>query len=317
VIIEMDVFITGGTGVVGRAVIDLLADHGHGVTVLSRRATGLEGLPSTVPLEVGDPRQAGSWQRTLAQHDGVINLAGASIFRRWSAKGKRLITESRMLTTRNVVHASTGGQAKVKVLLSVSGIGYYGHCGNEILLESSPQGTGFLAELAAGWEAAANRATDSGLRVVNCRLAHVLARKGGMLAKLVPVFQWGMGSPWGRGTQWFSWIHEQDLARVLVFLMETDHLRGPVNCAAPHPVTNAQMVMILRDVLHRPRLLPHVPGPLLRLALGEFADVFLEGQRVSPSRLLEAGFTFEFPNLREAFEDLRGGGGKTRCPTPE
>lgn len=297
-------FLTGGTGLVGHRLARELINRSYRVTVLTRTLPQPGTLPGEVSFVVGDPSQPGEWQQRVAEHDTVINLAGASIFRRWTRKGKQTIATSRLLSTENLVRALAPRVGKETVLLSASGVGYYGHRGDEILWEDSPPGSTFLSHLATGWEAVAHRASDYGVRVVPCRLGHVLARDGGVLGKLVPLFKLGLGSPWGGGKQWFSWIHEADLCNIFVFLMEHREIPGSINCTAPEPVRNSEMVQVLAEVLHRPTPLPTLPRFFLKSVLGEFSSVFVDGQRVLPKRLLSRGFEFEFPDLRSAFRDL-------------
>jgi uncharacterized protein (TIGR01777 family) len=300
----MKVFITGGTGLVGQTVTGALLDHGHEVTVLTRSLrSGPPDSRGCIFVE-GDPRTAGAWQEKVAGHHAVINLAGASIFRRWTRSNKRAIRESRIETTRNVVDALAVQEEKETVLISASGAGYYGFREEEWLREDASPGHDFLAVLSQDWEREAQRAEQLGARVVLCRLGVVLGKHGGALKKMVPAFRAGMGSPLARGDQWFSWIHENDLARIFLFLLDREDVAGPVNCTAPHPVRNREMTKTLGRVLRRPTFLPSVPGPLLKLALGEFAQVFSEGQCVVPARLLGLGFDFRFPTLGQALHDL-------------
>jgi uncharacterized protein (TIGR01777 family) len=284
----MDVFLTGGTGLVGRRLARALINRGYRVTVLTRTPPQPGNLPGGVTFVVGDPSEPGEWQQRVVEHHTVINLAGASIFRRWTRKGKHTISNSRLLSTENLVGA-LAPRAKETVLLSASGVGYYGHRGDEILGENSPSGSTFLSHLAMGWEAAAHRASDHEVRVVLCRLGHVLARDGGVLRKLVPLFKLGLGSPWGSGRQWFSWIHEADLCNIFLFLMEHREISGPINCTSPEPVRNREMVQVLAEVLHRPTPLPTLPRFFLKSVLGEFSSVFVDGQRVLPKSLVSSG----------------------------
>jgi uncharacterized protein (TIGR01777 family) len=300
----MKVFITGGTGFVGKTVADTLLDQGHEVTVLTRSAGAVPPSSRRLVYEEGDPRVAGAWQEEVARHDSVINLAGASIFCRWTRANKAAIRESRVETTRNVVDALAPRSGKETVLISASGAGYYGFREEEGIGEDASPGHDFLAMLSQDWEAEATKAEQIGARVVLCRLGVVLGKQGGALKKMAPAFRAGLGSPFAGGDQWFSWIHERDLSSIFLFLLNRDDVAGPVNCTAPHPVRNREMTRTLGQVLRRPTFLPPVPGSLLKLTLGEFAQVFLEGQCVVPSKLLDLGFAFEFPTLNEALDDL-------------
>lgn len=300
----MRVFMTGGTGFVGGYMSGKLAAAGHEVTILSRSKPRRAQAPERIHFTQGDPMAPGPWQETLAGHDVVLNLAGASIFTRWTDEAKRMLVDSRILTTRHVVDALSRIDPK-PLLISCSAVGYYGgHEDDAILDESSPPGDDFLARLGVAWEAEAQRAEQSGARVVITRFGIVLGKGGGALAQMVPAFKFALGSPLGSGLQWFSWIHMEDLYRIVRFAIDQQGLSGPINCTAPNPVRNRELVQTLARALHRWAFLPAVPGFAMKLFVGEMADVVLKGQRVAPRRLLEAGFRFKFPTLREALENL-------------
>ena len=302
----MDIFVTGGSGFVGAALCQGLRDQGHQVTVLTRSARAAAALPAGVGACLGDPTQPGAWQNEAARHQGFVNLAGASIFNRWSDDYKRLILDSRIKTTRHLVQAIGLRQAGDRaVLVSASAVGYYGFRGDEELDESSPPGEDFLASVCRAWEDEAMAAEGYGARVVRARFGIVLGDGGGALEKMLPLFRAGLGGPLGSGRQWFSWIHRRDLAAALLFCLADPNLAGPVNCAAPGPVTNRALAKALGRALGRPAFLP-APGFAIRLALGEFGSVLLEGQRVLPRALLAAGFAFALPSLEAALADLLG-----------
>ena len=308
----MRVFITGGTGFVGRALGRALGEAGHRVTVLTRSARAAQGLPPGVEIIEGDPTRPGPWQEALAGHQGIVNLAGASIFGRWTRRYREEILASRVLTTRHLVQALAGRPAgEDTVLVSASAVGYYGFCGHRELDESAPAGDDFLAQVCGRWEQEALAAREAGARVVLARLGIVLGPGGGALGRMLPVFRLGLGGRLGSGRQWFSWIHIQDLVRALVFCLEEPGLKGPVNCTAPEPVTNRELTRHLARALGRPAFLP-VPGPLLRLVMGEMGSVLLEGQRVVPAALEGAGFVFSFPGLGKALAHILSPG--TRAP---
>jgi len=300
--INMKVFITGGTGFLGAALTEMLLAEDHSVTILSRSSKNITIKPGLTYCE-GNPTKSGPWQKEILGHDVVINLAGASIFKTWNDKNREVIRNSRIATTRNLVDAI--GQARNNItLLSGSAVGYYGFRGDDELDENSPPGDDFLAGVVKGWEAEAKRAEQFGARVVLCRIGVILGRDGGALSKMLSVFKWGLGSPLGSGSQWFSWISLHDLVNIFLFLMENQEFSGPVNCTSPHPVTNSQMTRALGKVLHRPTILPPVPAFIIKGVLGEFSDVFVKGQKVMPKKLLEAGFVFEFPEIEAAFASL-------------
>jgi uncharacterized protein (TIGR01777 family) len=301
----MRIFITGGTGFVGMSLTRTFTGKGHHVTVLTRG--GLKGsvvLPEGASYLQGDPKEEGQWQDALPDHEVVVNLAGSSIFRRWSDAARTSIRESRMSTTQNLVRALSKSKGNIRVLFSTSAIGYYGPRGEEELTEESPPGDDFLAKLAQDWESAARKAEDLGVRVVLPRFGIVLGKEGGALQQMIPWFKRGLGSPLGSGEQWFSWIHESDLSRIYLFLMEREDVSGPVNCTSPGPVRNKELTEALGKALGRPTFLPAVPGFILKLMLGEFGSVLLTGQKVLPNRLQELGFHFLHPVIEKALRDL-------------
>jgi uncharacterized protein len=300
------VFMTGGTGFVGAYLSRDLAREGHTVTILSRRARVPSPAQPAISFLSGDPTQEGPWMAAVPEHDWIINLAGASIFSRWTENLKKEIFESRLLTTRNLVTALAAGDRR-QLFCSTSAVGYYGARGEEVLTEDSPPDAGFLGELAKSWEAEALKAQDLGVRVVVTRFGIVLGRDGGALGQMVPMFRKFLGGPIGSGGQWFSWIHQQDHARAFRFIQANPAMAGPVNFTSPNPVRNRDLAKALGRVLHRPSFMP-APEFMLRLALGEFAETLLTGQQVLPKRLLDAGFTFNFPFIEAALTDLLGRG---------
>jgi uncharacterized protein (TIGR01777 family) len=300
----MKVFMTGGTGFVGRSLTRALARNGHEVTVLTRKIREGRSLPRGATFCQGDPSEPGAWQERAAGHEVFVNLAGTSIFKRWTDSVKKSIRDSRLLTTRNLVQALSARQGRETTLFSTSAIGYYGNRGDEKLDEDSASGTDFLAALSRDWEAAALEAETFGVRVVLTRFGIVLGRNGGALQKMLPPFRFCLGSPLGSGKQWFSWIHREDLARIYLYLLARSEAAGPVNCTAPNPVRNRELTENLGEALGRPTFLPAVPGFVIKLAMGEFGSVLLEGQRVLPKRLMDMNFRFEYPTLKEALEEL-------------
>ncbi|MFC1580692.1 TIGR01777 family oxidoreductase [Thermodesulfobacteriota bacterium] len=300
----MRVFMTGGTGFVGKKVAETLAMKGHEITVLTRRIRSTPSVKEGMSFLEGNPTEPGDWQGEVPGHDVVINLAGASIFTRWTKSSKKKILDSRVLTTRNLVSALNQKEGTGPLFLSTSAIGYYGFHGDEKLDEAGSAGEDFLASLAQEWEAAALEAEAFCARVVLLRFGIVLGRGGGALKQMVPVFKWYLGSPLGSGKQWFSWIHEQDLVDLYLFLIEQEEIAGPVNCTAPYPVRNREFTGALGAALGKPTFMPAVPGFVMKIAMGEFGTMLLNGQRVMPAILLEKGFHFRFPKIKEALNDL-------------
>ena len=302
----MKVFMTGGTGFVGTTMAHKLLEQGHQVTILTRKMGADRTLPRGASFLEGDPTKRGEWQKAVPQHEVIVNLAGASIFRRWNQETKKVIRESRILTTTNLVETLSDGGGKETTLLSTSAVGYYGFHGDEELDEDSPPGEDFLASVTQDWETAALKAEALNVRVVICRLGIVLGENGGALGELIPIFQKGLGSPLGSGKQWFSWIHEMDLIGIYLFLIANNELSGPFNCAAPEPVRNKDLTQALGKALRKPTFMPAVPGFVIKLIKGEFGAVLLRGQRVLPKKLLEAEFHFRFSRIYEALNDLLG-----------
>lgn len=298
----MNIFITGGTGFVGTFLCRELVRQGHEVTVLTRKPQPPDTAPPGIAFITGDPTQEGDWMAAVPDHDWVINLAGASIFARWTAEKKQEIYDSRILTTRNLVKAIAAGH-RVQLFCSTSAPGYFGDRGEEELTEDSPAGYDFLGQVARDWENEALKAQELGVRVAITRFGVVLGREGGILGQLVPLFKSFVGGPVGNGRQWFSWIHQLDLARAFLFLPDHPELTGPVHFCAPHPVRNRDLARALGRALHRPSFLK-APAFMLRLVMGEMAEVALTSQKMLPQKLINAGFQFTYPTLDLALGDL-------------
>jgi uncharacterized protein (TIGR01777 family) len=295
------VFITGGSGFVGSFLSQELAAQGHDITILTRKDPAPVGKPGIRFLS-GDPTQAGAWMEAVPEHDWIINLAGASIFSRWTEEYKKTMVESRVRTTQNLVQAMAAGNRR-QLFCSTSAVGYYGPRGDETLTEDSRPDGDFLADLAWVWEDQALQARELGLRVVVTRFGIVLGQNGGVLGKLTPLFKAFLGGPVGSGRQWFSWIHQKDLVRAYLYILENNHVCGPLNFTAPQPAPNWMLARDLARTLKRPDILP-APAFLIRLVMGELADVVLSSQKVLPKRLLDAGFKFAYPTLPQALADI-------------
>ena len=294
----MKLVITGGTGFIGRPLCETLQQAGHELVVLTR--TPRPGPNARIRFVVWKPGVRGPWQREFEGADGLINLAGESIAEgRWTLQRKHAIAESRVGTTKLLVETMGQARQKPRVLVNASAIGYYGPRGDEPVTEAESPGTGFLAETCRQWEQAAQAAESCGVRVVRLRIGIVLARDGGALAKMLPPFRWGLGGPLGSGRQWMSWIHRDDLAQLIRFALERPQTTGAFNATAPNPVTMREFARTLGRVLHRPAVAP-VPGWVLRMALGEMAEMLLTGQRVLPDAARRLGFAFRYPKLAEA-----------------
>ncbi|MFO7570902.1 MAG: TIGR01777 family oxidoreductase, partial [Smithellaceae bacterium] len=262
----MKVFMTGGTGFVGTYLTKRLIHEGHTVTVLDPAPKEPALKMAGLSYVAGNPTVKGNWQKAVSEHDVIINLAGASIFSRWTKSYKKVLRQSRILTTRHLVEALPD-DAKHIVFLSTSAVGVYGFHEDEELTESDAPGKDFLARLALDWEKEARRAEDKGARVVLTRFGIVLGKNGGALGQMVPLFKYFLGGPIGNGRQWFSWVHMDDLAAAFIFLLERKDINGPVNLCAPQPVRNRQLGEAIGRILHRPSFLP-APAFMMKLILG-------------------------------------------------
>jgi uncharacterized protein (TIGR01777 family) len=299
----MKFFITGGIGFVGKHLSDFLLKKGHHVVAVGLR-------PDRKPIRhehfhyiSADTTETGPWQEALADVDAVVNLAGKTIFKRWTKSYKESIYNSRILTTRNLVASIP--QKEGMVLVSTSATGYYGSRDNEILSENASGGDDFLAMVGRDWEAEALKAEKRGVRVVVARFGIVLDKGGGAMAKMVPAFKLYVGGPLGSGMQWFPWIHMYDLLSAIEFVLEKNDIRGAVNFCSPNPVRNKDLAKALGRCLNRPSLMP-TPAFMLRLAMGEFGGVLLSSQRAVPEKLMANGFTFQFAELESALQNIIG-----------
>ena len=298
------VLITGGTGLIGRALAAALAAGRYDVVLLSRSPDKAGALPAHVRAARWDGRTAAGWQDLADGACAIVNLAGENIGGgRWSSETKRGIVESRTRAGEAVVAAVAAARRKPRVLVQASAVGYYGESGDRLLPESVGPGTGFLAATCVVWEASTLAVETAGVRRAFARSGVVLSADGGALPKLVLPYRLFAGGPMGDGRQWMPWIHLADEVRALRFLIEDERAAGAFNLCGPVPERNADFGRAIGDVLHRPSLL-RAPAFALKLALGEMASIVLEGQRCVPERLLALGFTFEHPTLRPALADL-------------
>ena len=298
----MNIFMTGGTGFVGTFLAKKFTSEGHKVTILTSSTEDASLKISGLTYLEGNPTVKGKWQESVKEHDVIINLAGASIFSRWTPEQKEILRSSRIETTRNLVSALPGDAGRI-TFFSTSAMGYYGFHRDEELTEDMPAGNDFLARIAYDWEQEALRAQEKGARVVITRFGIVLGKNGGALGQMIPLFKFFLGGPLGSGKQWFSWVHMQDLAETFNFLLKHTEINGAVNLCSPRPVRNADLGKAIGRVLHRPSFLP-TPGFMMKLILGEFGSVLLEGQRVVPRRLIDAGFKFHYPDIEDALKNI-------------
>jgi uncharacterized protein (TIGR01777 family) len=287
----MNVLLTGATGFIGARLARRLESAGHRVLPVSRRTGAAYDWSSD------------SLKRGVDEAEAIINLAGENLFaKRWTARQKELLRSSRLDGTRKL--AALAATRKPSCFISASAIGYYGASADRVFDESAPPGEGFLAGLCVDWEAATDAASAAGVRTAVVRTGVVLGKGGGALSNMMPFFKLGIGGPLGNGRQWVSWVHIDDLMALFLFLLEHP-LSGAFNATAPQPVRMKEFARALGRALHRPAIFP-VPAPMLRMALGEVADVLLTGQRVEPRRARETGFRFGFTDIDAAFDDILG-----------
>jgi uncharacterized protein (TIGR01777 family) len=306
---KMKVLITGGSGLIGKALTDELIMQGDEAIILSRNPDNLSDLPVGVSTAAWDGKSTNGWGHLVNEVDAVVNLAGASIAgdtplkMRWTEKRKNLIRTSRIDAGRAVLAAISAAEKKPNVLVQASAIGYYGFHGEEALDETSPPGSDFLAELSKEWEAGTKSVEDQGVRHVVIRTGLVLSNAGGVMPLFKLQFGLFAGGRMGSGKQYYSWIHIDDQAGAIVYLLKNQTASGVYNLTAPQPETNQDFAKILGKVMRRPSLLP-APEFILKAALGEVAALTVKGQRVLPKRLLEAGYLFKYPDLKAAFVGL-------------
>jgi uncharacterized protein len=298
------IFLVGGTGFLGRYMQRVLVSHGHEVTLLARQSFPEKRIDRSIRIVMGNPTVRGAWQKECAGHEVVINLAGTSIFRPWTKTARKEIFESRIRSTENIVEAMKDGDTCRKHLFNASGVGYYGYTNDALIDETAPAGDTFLARLARLWETAALGAREAGIRVVLCRFGIVLGREGGAFPRILRLVKLYLGAQWGSGRQWFSWIHEEDVAGILIYLLNHDTISGPINFTSPLPIANHEMLSTLNMTLNRKPLVPAVPQWFIRSILGEFSNEFIEGQRAVPGILTKNGYSFQFPTFSEAIADL-------------
>jgi uncharacterized protein (TIGR01777 family) len=292
--------VTGASGFIGRRLLAMLESAGHEVHALGRAPR--KGLRPAARFFVWEPAEGPPPPASFEGVDAVIHLAGEPIAQRWSGEAKRRIRASRVDGTSRLVQGMAELPQKPSVLVSGSAIGFYGDRGDEVLSELSSPGSGFLPEVCLAWEKAAALAEEHGVRTVVVRTGIVLGRNGGALAKMLLPFRMGVGGPVSPGSQWMSWIHIDDMARLLLFAAETS-LRGPVNAVSPNPVTNADFSRALGRALKRPAILP-TPQFVLRLLFGEMSEILAGSQRVQPRAAQDAGFEFQHTEVFAALKNL-------------
>lgn len=304
----MKIAITGATGLVGQRLVDRL-HQSHDLLILTRsEAKAQKIFPASrypsLQIVAYTPTSSGAWQTYISGCDGVVNLAGAPIAEhRWTNNYKQEILASRVIGTEKLVEAIAKADHKPTVLVSTSAVGFYGTSETKTYDETNHAGDDFLADVCQKWESEASKAKDFGTRTVILRFGIVLAKEGGALAKMLMAFNAFAGGPLGTGQQWVSWIHREDLVRLIETALERTDWQGAYNATAPNPVRMKELADTLGLVINRPSWLP-VPGFVLELLLSDGAKVVLEGQKVLPKRTQAEGFSFKFATVREALTNL-------------
>ncbi len=302
----MKIAIAGATGFVGSRLVPQLQAQGHQVIILTRSPQQASNRFGQAQIVGYNPLKSGEWQQSISGCDAVINLAGEPIAeKRWTPAQKRSILDSRQLGTQKIVEAIDLATIKPQVLINASAIGYYGTSEISKFDETSPAGTDFLAEVCAAWETAAQAVTANGTRVVILRLGIVLGENGGVLGKMLAPFSAFVGGPIGSGNQWFSWIHRDDVVKLIIAALNDTKMQGVYNATAPNPTTMTEFAQTLGTVMNRPSWLP-VPNFALEAMLGEGAIVVLQGQQVVPTRTLAQGFNFQYSTLKPALTAILG-----------
>ena len=302
----MKIAIAGATGFVGSRLVPQLQAQGHQVIILTRSPQQASNRFGQAQIVGYNPLKSGEWQQSISGCDAVINLAGEPIAeKRWTPAHKRSILDSRQLGTQKIVEAIALATIKPQVLINASAIGYYGTSETSKFDETSPAGMDFLAEVCTAWETAAQAVTANGTRVVILRLGIVLGENGGVLGKMLAPFSAFVGGPIGSGNQWFSWIHRDDVVKLIIAALNDTKMQGVYNATAPNPTTMTEFAQTLGTVMNRPSWLP-VPNFALEAMLGEGAIVVLQGQQVVPTRTLAQGFNFQYSPLKPALTAILG-----------
>lgn len=299
------IIITGATGLIGQQLTIKLTDMGYKITIFTRNPDNAQKkLPNVHKVVKWEYDYVDEWLHELESVDAVIHLAGANLStKRWNKEYKKLLYDSRIISTKKLIEAIKTVERKPKVFITASAIGYYGNRSDEILTEESEAGKDFLANLCNDWEKEAKNVERLGVRSVQIRTGLVLSRNEGALKQMLPAFKYFIGGPLGNGKQWYSWLHIEDIINVYIKVLESEILSGPINAVSPNPVTMKKFAKILGEVLHRPSLFS-VPKIILLLVIGQVAEVVTSSQRVVPEKLLNSSFKFKFEKLEDALRDI-------------
>jgi len=299
----MRIIITGGSGLIGRALTESLVKDSHEVIVLSRNPAAVKNLPKGARAEKWDGKSAQGWGQLADGADAIVNLAGATISERWSDAHKKEIRDSRVNAGQAIVDAVKAASKKPGVVIQSSAVGYYGPRGAEEITEESSAGNDFLASICKDWEASTAELDTLGIRRPIIRTGVVLDLNGGALPKMLTPIKMFVGGPIGSGKQYFPWIHVKDEVAAIRFLIENKTANGVYNLSAPKPLTNKELTQAIGKVLGRPTFMP-VPAVAMKTLFGEMATLLLDGQRQMPVRLVKAGFKFQFADAMTALKDV-------------
>jgi len=293
------ILISGASGFVGTHLTETLSDRGDKVVFLSRSAKSTK--KNVIHWNLADGEIDLDESENI---DAVVHLAGENIAGRWTEDKKARIENSRVLGTKLLCDTLAGFSKKPKVLISASAIGIYGDRGEELLTEASTPGEGFLADVGVKWEEATTAAREAGIRVCHLRIGLVLGSDGGALEKMIIPFKFGLGGKIGDGSQYWSWVAIDDLVRIIVYLIDNEDLKGPINAVSPNPATNSEFTYVLGKVLKRPTIIP-LPAFVAKGLLGEMAqETMLASTRVIPKKLLDSSFKFKYTDLYDALSGI-------------
>jgi uncharacterized protein len=296
------VLISGGSGLIGQNLIRILKLRSYSVSVLSRNKK--EFMPG-IPVFQWNIAAGEMDEDALKGVSFIIHLAGAGIAdKRWTEEQKKEIRDSRVNSSLLLFRYLQKVPNQVKAVISASATGYYGDTGNRFATESDPPANDFLAIVCREWEDAVNRINELNIRTVNIRTANVLSGRGGALPSLAMAVKFFAGAPFGNGSQYFSWIHEDDLCNIYCKAIEDETMKGPYNAVAPNPVTNKELVKAIATKLHRPLWLPPIPAFILKLVLGEMAEALLKSYRCSAQKIIDQGYRFKYLELKEALNAI-------------
>jgi uncharacterized protein len=297
--------ITGATGFIGSRLSRRFSEEGYSITVFTRNASkAAKKFPSEYRIVEWDYNTPEEWEAELNKNDIVIHLAGANLFgRRWDDDYKKKILESREISSKNLVKAIRKDSTSIKLIISASGIDYYGETNDMGVTEDNPPGNDFLAEVCRRWEAPIHKAAEKGIRYVIMRTAPVLSTYSGYLKEIIKPFRMFIGGPLGTKESWVSWVHIDDLEEAYLYVINNENINDAVNLSSPNPVTNKQFAKILGEVINRPSFFA-VPEFALKLVVGEAGGYIAQSHKVIPAELKKSGFKFRFPELQPALIDL-------------